>query len=80
MIPHRAYVLLPTQMASVSRGIDTTSTVSHRAKELGGISTWSLPVSSVSMVTNDFSENFLGSITSEFTLVKILKTEPTRRS
>src|SRR5687768_2433720 len=84
MIPHRAYVDLPTQITSTSRGTPNTSTVSASANELGGTTTWSLPVSRVSMVMNESSEKFLGStidcMPDRETLVKTLKTGPTRTS
>src|SRR6266853_4650384 len=75
MIPQRAYVDLPTQMVSTSRGILKYSTERARANEFGGtmmLSAWT--------VTNDFSSNFLGSTMAEFTLVKILNSSATRRS
>src|SRR6266404_6440339 len=75
MMPQRAYVDLPTQMVSTSRGILKYSTERARANELGGtmmLSAW--------MVTKDFSSNFFGSTTAEFTLVKILSSSATRWS
>src|SRR5579883_2196364 len=75
MMPQRAYVDFPTQMVSTSRGILKYSTERASAKELGGTM-----ATSVRMVTNDFSSNFLGSTMEEFTLVKILNSSATRRS
>src|SRR5579864_8237116 len=75
MMPQRAYVDLPTQMVSTSRGILKYSTERARAKELGGTrmdGAWTL--------TKDFSSKFLGSTMEEFTLVKILNSSATRRS
>src|SRR5581483_1480254 len=75
IIPQRAYVLLPTQMVSTSRGILKYSTDRARAKELGGTI-----AHSVWIVTKDFSSKRLGSTMLEFTLVKILNSSATRRS
>src|SRR5262252_7887559 len=75
MMPQRAYVDLPTQMVSTSRGILKYSTDLASAKELGGTM-----ATSVCTVTNDFSSKFLGSTIEEFTLVKILNSSATRRS
>src|SRR5438309_2686135 len=67
MMPQRAYVLLPTQMVSTSRGILKYSMERASANELGGTM-----AQSVWMLTKDFSSNFLGSISELLTLVKIL--------
>src|SRR6202451_472776 len=75
MMPQRAYVLLPTQMVRISRGILKYSTERARANELGG----TMQIS-VRMVTKDFSSKCLGSTLVLFTLVKILTSSATRRS
>src|SRR5271156_2040251 len=75
MMPHRAYVDLPTQMVSTSRGILKYSTERASAKEFGGIRT-----EAAVTVTKDRSSKFLGSITALLTLVKILNSSETRRS
>src|SRR5215470_8577005 len=75
MMPQRAYVLLPTQMVSTSRGILKYSTERARANELGGTM-----ATSERTVTNDFSSKCLGSTMDELTLVKILNSSATRRS
>src|ERR1700683_5380462 len=75
MMPQRAYVLLPTQMVRMSRGILKYSTERASAKELGG----TMQIS-VRMVTKDFSSKFLGSTMVLLTLVKILNSSATRRS
>src|SRR6202162_2962954 len=75
MIPHRAYVDLPTQMVSTSRGILKYSTERARANELGGTM-----AHSELTVTNERSSKFLGSTTVQFTLVKILNSSATRKS
>src|ERR1700736_3585927 len=67
MIPQRAYVDLPTQMVSTSRGILKYSTDRASAKEFGG-----MRAASERTVTNDFSSKPLGSTVAQFTLVKIL--------
>src|SRR6266850_6531083 len=75
IMPQRAYVLLPTQMVSTSRGILKYSTERASANEFGGTMQMS-----VRTVTKDFSSNFLGSTMVELTLVKILNSSATRRS
>src|SRR6266571_4752016 len=75
MIPHRAYVLFPTQIVSTSRGILKYSTDRARAKELGG-----MMAQSERTVTNERSSKFFGSTTAQLTLVKILNSSATRRS
>src|SRR5215470_8080241 len=75
MMPQRAYVDLPTQMVSTSRGILKYSTERARAKEFGGIRTED-PFTSI----KDRWSKFLGSTMAEFTLVKILNSSATRRS
>ncbi len=84
MMPQRAYVDLPTQMTSTSRGILKTSTVSHSANEFGGTMMWSPPEVAVSTVTKQSSVKFLGSTMACRPVgdvgVKILKRVPTRTS
>src|SRR6266567_7727532 len=75
MIPHRAYVLLPTQIVRQFRGIRKYSTELASANEFGGTMQTS-PVNS----TNDFGSNCLGSTIELNTFVKILKSRPTRMS
>src|SRR3974390_3050367 len=75
MMPQRAYVDLPTQIVSTSRGILKYSTERASANEFGGTI-----ATSVRIVTNDFSSNFFGSTIDEFTFVKILNSSATRRS
>src|SRR5215469_14945769 len=75
MMPQRAYVDLPTQIVSTSRGILKYSTERASANELGGTTQ-----TSASTLTNERSSNFLGSTTVLFTLVKILNSSATRRS
>src|ERR1017187_3294915 len=75
MIPQRAYVLLPTQMVRISRGILKYSTERANANEFGR----TMQIS-VRTVTKDFSSKFLGSTMVLFTLVKILNSSATRRS
>src|SRR5882724_1767567 len=67
MMPQRAYVDLPTQMVSTSRGILKYSTERASAKEFGGTMQ-----QSDCTETNDLSSKRLGSTVVEFTLVKIL--------
>src|SRR5262249_55822160 len=62
--PQRAYVLFPTHTTSTSRGISMYSTVSARAKLLGGIKQYSASTS-----TNDRGSKFFGSTTAPQTLV-----------
>src|SRR6266481_207317 len=75
MIPHRAYVDLPTQIVSTFRGIRKYSTDRASAKEFGGMMHTS-PLNS----TNDFGSNCLGSTIVEFTFVKIRNSSATRIS
>src|SRR5215813_3758725 len=75
MMPQRAYVDLPTQMVSTSRGILKYSTERARANEFGGTST-----EDACTLTNERSSKFFGSTMAEFTLVKILNSSATRRS
>src|SRR5690349_24792769 len=75
MIPQRAYVDLPTQMVSTSRGILKYSTERARAKEFGGTM-----AHSERTVTKERSSKFLGSTTVALILVKILNSSATRRS
>src|SRR5208282_5389995 len=75
MMPQRAYVDLPTQMVSTSRGILKYSTDRARAKELGGTM-----ATSEFTVTNERSSKCLGSTMVLLTLVKILNSSATRRS
>ena len=75
MIPQRAYVDLPRQITSTSRGTRKYSTVRANAKELGGI-----VQTSVLRSTKLFASKFLGSTTAESTLVKILNSSATRAS
>src|SRR6059058_5129087 len=75
MIPHRAYVDLPTQIVSTSRGILKYSIDRAKAKELGGMITLS-----ATTVTKERSSKALGSMIALLTLVKILNSSETRRS
>src|SRR5882724_4566115 len=75
MMPQRAYVDLPTQMVSTSRGILKYSTERAKAKEFGGTMQHS-----DCTVTKLRSSKCLGSTMVEFTLVKILNSSATRRS
>src|SRR5215470_6252669 len=75
IMPQRAYVDFPTHTVKTSRGILKYSTDRANANEFGGTTQ-----TSVSMLTNDRSSNFLGSTTVLFTLVKILNSSATRRS
>src|SRR6516164_10588284 len=75
MIPHRAYVDLPTQIVSTSRGILKYSIERASANEFGGIMTLS-----ATTVTNDRSSNAFGSMIALLTLVKILNSSETLRS
>src|SRR6266705_4207943 len=75
MMPQRAYVDLPTQMVSTSRGILKYSTERASANEFGGTM-----AQSERTVTKERSSKFLGSTTVQFTLVKILNSSATRRS
>src|SRR5664279_2548128 len=75
MIPHRAYVDLPTQMVSTLRGMRKYSTDRARAKELGG-TTQTSPCHSTKLLAS----NCLGSTTADNTLVKIRNSSATRMS
>src|SRR5215467_1705591 len=75
MMPQRAYVDLPTQTVSTSRGILKYSTDRASANELGG-----MMATSDRTVTNERSSKFLGSTTVQLTLVKILNSSATRKS
>src|SRR5260370_15025017 len=67
IIPQRAYVDLPTQMVSTSRGILKYSTERASAKEFGGtIQHSGCPE------TKDRSSKSMGSTLVEFTVVKVL--------
>src|SRR5580658_4192465 len=73
MMPQRAYVLLPTQMVSTSRGILKYSTDRASAKEFGGTITLD-----ACTLTNERSSNAFGSMIALLTLVKILNSSDTR--
>src|SRR5271169_5273667 len=75
MMPQRAYVDLPTQMVSTSRGILKYSTERASANEFGG-----MMATSAVMVTNERSSKCFGSTMVLLTLVKILNSSDTRRS
>src|SRR5918993_1881520 len=75
MMPHRAYVDLPRQMVSTSRGMRKYSTVLASANEFGGI-----VHTSARMSTNDCGSNAFGSTTVLYTLVKTLNSSVTRTS
>src|SRR6516162_4200875 len=75
IMPQRAYVDLPTQRVSTSRGILKYSMERARANELGGTTQ-----TSESRLTKERSSNFFGSTTVLLTLVKILNSSATRRS
>src|SRR5579862_7115336 len=75
MMPQRAYVDFPTQIVRQSRGILKYSTDRASANEFGGTMQ-----QSARTVTNDRSSNSFGSITVQFTLVKILNSSATRKS
>ena len=66
---------MPTQITSTSRGMRKYSTVRASANELGG-----MMQTSVVRSTKLLAAKFLGSTTAESTLVKILKSLPTRAS
>src|ERR1700693_594439 len=67
MMPQRAYVDLPTQMVSTSRGILKYSTDRASANEFGGTM-----ATSAFTVTNERSSKCFGSTIVLLTLVKIL--------
>src|ERR1700704_3948890 len=73
MIPHRAYVLLPTQIVRQLRGMRKYSTERASANEFGGTMHTS-PVNS----TNDFGSNCFGSTIADSAFVKILNSGATR--
>src|SRR5262252_9963753 len=75
MIPQRAYVDLPTQIVSTSRGIRKYSTVRASANEFGGITQ-----TSPFMSTKLDSSNFFGSTIAELMLVKTLNSGAQRTS
>src|SRR5580704_8219636 len=75
MMPQRAYVLLPTQIVSTSRGMRKYSTDRARANEFGGTI-----MLSASTETKLRSSKFLGSMMALFTLVNILNSLETRKS
>jgi hypothetical protein len=58
MIPHRAYVDLPTQTTRTSLGIRKYSTVEASAKLCGGMMQWSAFIS-----TKERTSKFFGSTT-----------------
>src|SRR5437762_12714570 len=74
-IPHRAYVLLPTQIVRQFRGIRKYSTELACANEFGGTMQTS-PVNS----TKDFGSKRFGSTTADRAFVKILNSGATRMS
>src|SRR5271156_1360850 len=75
MMPQRAYVDLPTQIVSTSRGILKYSIDRAKANEFGGTM-----IVSACTLTNDRSSKAFGSIMALFTLVKILNSSETLRS
>src|SRR5437773_9334188 len=75
MIPHRAYVDLPTVTVRMFRGMRKYSTDRASAKELGGTMQMS-PSNS----TNDLGSNAFGSTTELNTFVKIRNSLATRMS
>src|SRR5207247_8956791 len=75
MIPHRAYVPLPTPIVRQFRGIRKYSTELASAKEFGGTMQTSLVNS-----TKDFGSKRFGSTTADKAFVKILKSAATRMS
>src|SRR5690242_1984667 len=75
MIPHRAYVDLPTVTVKTFRGMRKYSTERASANELGGTMQ-----TSPSYSTNDFGSNDLGSTIELITLVKIRNSRATRMS
>src|SRR5215471_4971584 len=75
MIPQRAYVDLPTQIVSTSRGIRKYSTVRASAKEFGG-----MMQTSPDMSTKLDSSNFLGSTIAELMFVNTLNSGAQRTS
>src|SRR5450432_2174613 len=75
IIPHLAYVLLPTQIVSTSRGILKYSTDRASANEFGGTITLA-----ACTLTKERSSNAFGSMIALFMLVNILNSSDTRRS
>src|SRR3990170_7614498 len=75
MMPHRAYVDLPRQTVSTSRGMRKYSIDRARANEFGGTMQTSVFTS-----TNDRGSKFFGSMTVLLMLVKILNSSATRMS
>src|ERR1700710_1375220 len=75
MIPQRAYVDLPTQIVSTSRGMRKYSTERASANEFGGTK-----ILSASTLTKERSSKAFGSMMALLTLVKILNSLDTRRS
>src|SRR5271156_6883251 len=75
MMPQRAYVDLPTQIVSTSRGILKYSIDRASANEFGGTITLGAGTD-----TKDRSSNAFGSMIALFTLVNILNSSETRRS
>src|SRR4029079_8053051 len=75
MIPQRAYVDLPTQIVSTSRGIRKYYTVRASANEFGESMQTSHDIS-----TKLDSSNFFGSTIAELMLVKILNSGAQRTS
>src|SRR5689334_21057804 len=75
MMPHRAYVDLPTVTVSTLRGIRKYSTDRARANEFGGTMQ-----TSPSYSTNDVGSKALGSTIELITLVKVRNSRATRMS
>src|ERR671913_2321693 len=75
MMPQRAYVDLPRQMVSTSRGMRKYSIVRASANEFGGTMQTSVFTS-----TNDRGSKFFGSMTVLLMLVKILNSSATLMS
>src|SRR5882672_7074404 len=75
MMPHRAYVDLPTQIVSTWRGIRKYSTVRASANEFGG-----MMHTSPDMSTKLDSSNCFGSTIAELMFVKILNSRAQRTS
>src|SRR3954462_5498430 len=75
MIPQRAYVDLPRQTVSTSRGMRKYSTVRASANEFGGTMQMSAFTS-----TNACESKFFGSMTVLLMFVKILNSSATRMS
>src|SRR5215467_70659 len=75
MSPHRAYVDLPTQTVSTSRGILKYSIVLAKANEFGGMMQISVLKS-----TNELASKCFGSTTVLLMFVKTLNSSATRMS